>query len=126
MKILHTTDSDKVIEFLKKNHANKEQIELTGATIWSVAVEDNRVIGVAGAKLGKYADRIKGFFIIEEMRRRGIGTALLQDAMQQTRAPRVTAFCTRNSENLFLREGFVVARVANQYGISFVEWRRQS
>lgn len=126
MKILHTTDSDKVIEFLKKNHANKEQIELTGATVWSVAVEDNRVVGVAGVKLGKYADRIKGFFVVSGMRENGIGAALLQDAIKQTRAQRVTAFCTRNSENLFIKEGFAVTRAANRHGISFVEWRRES
>ena len=124
MEILHTTKSERVIEFLKKNHANQEQVELTGAAIWSVAVEDGRVIGVAGVNRGKHTDRIKGFFVVEGMRQRGIGSELLQDAMQQTRASRVTAFCTRNSENLFLREGFAVTRNANKYGISFVEWRR--
>lgn len=126
MKILHTTDNGKVIEFLKKNHANKEQVELTGATIWSVAVEDNRVVGVSGVNLGKYADRVKGFFVVNDMRKNGVGAALLQDALKQTRAPRVTAFCTRNSENLFLKQGFIVTRKANKYGISFVEWRRES
>lgn len=85
MKILHTTNNEKVTEFLKKNNANAERVELTGATLWSVAVEEGKVIGVAGANIGKYADRIKGFFVIKEYRRKGIGTELLQDILGHTK-----------------------------------------
>ena len=93
---------------------------------WCVAVVDNEVVGVAGVNIGKYADRIKGFFVEEEMRNKGIGTALLQDAMKYTKAGRVTAYCTRNSEGIFTRYGFKVTREPNRYGISFTEWRRES
>lgn len=126
MQIMHTAENEKVIEFLKKNHANKEQVDLSEASFWCAAVVDNRVVGVVGVRIGKYADRIKGFFVEENMRHRGVGTALLTDAMKYTRADRVTAYCTRNSEPLFIRAGFVVTREQNKYGISFTEWRKQS
>ena len=121
MKILHTTNSEKVTEFLKKNNANAERVEMTGATLWSVAVEEGKVIGVAGANIGKYADRIKGFFVIKEYRRKGIGTELLQDILGHTKAKKITAFCTRDSENLFVKNGFAVTRAMDKQGISFVE-----
>lgn len=126
MKIMHTKENEKVLEFMKKNHANKEQVDLSESSFWCVAVVDNEVVGVAGVNIGKYADRIKGFFVEKEMRNNGIGTALLQDAMKYTKAGRVTAYCTRNSEPLFIKEGFKVTREPNRYGISFTEWRRES
>ena len=118
---VHTTNNEKVTEFLKKNNANAERVELTGATLWSVAVEEGKVIGVAGANIGKYADRIKGFFVIKEYRRKGIGTELLQDILGHTKAKKITAFCTRDSENLFVKNGFAVTRAMDKHGISFVE-----
>lgn len=125
MQIMHTKDNDKAIEFMRKNGAGEEQVDLSESSFWCVAVVDNEVVGVAGVNIGKYADRIKGFFVAKEMRNQGIGTALLQDAMKYTKAGRVTAYCTRNSEPLFIKEGFEVTREPNRYGISFTEWRRE-
>lgn len=124
MKIMHTKDDEKVIAFMHKNGASEEQVDLSESSFWCVAVVDNEVVGVAGVNIGKYADRIKGFFVKKEMRNKGIGTALLQDAMKYTKSDRVTAYCTRNSEPLFIKEGFEVTRQPNRYGISFTEWRR--
>ena len=68
MKIMHTKDNAKVIEFMYKNGAGEEQVDLSESSFWCVAVVDNEVGGVAGVNIGKYADRIKGFFVIKEMR----------------------------------------------------------
>ena len=126
MKIMHTKDNAKVIEFMYKNGAGEEQVDLSESSFWCVAVVDNEVVGVSGVNIGKYADRIKGFFVIKEMRNNGIGTALLQDAMKCTKAGRVTAYCTRKSEGIFTRYGFKVTRQPHRCGISFTEWRRES
>lgn len=126
MQIMHTKVNGKAIEFMQKNGAGEEQVDLSESSFWCVAVVDNEVVGVAGVNIGQYADRIKGFFVAKEMRNQGIGTALLQDAMKYTKAGRVTAYCTRNSEPLFIKEGFEVTREPNRYGISFTEWRRES
>ena len=126
MKIMHTKDNAKVIEFMYKNGAGEEQVDLSESSFWCVAVVDNEVVGVAGVNIGKYADRIKGFFVTKEMRNKGIGTALLQDAMKCTKAGRVAAYCTRKSEGIFTKYGFKVTRQPHRCGISFTEWRRES
>ena len=126
MKIMHTKDNAKVIEFMYKNGAGEEQVDLSESSFWCVAVVDNEVVGVAGVNIGKYADRIKGFFVTKEMRNKGIGTALLQDAMKCTKAGRVTAYCTRKSEGIFKSYGFKFTRQPHRCGISFTEWRRES
>lgn len=108
-------------DFLRAHHANKEQVDISDADLWFAVVEDANIIGVIGLNYGKNTDRIKGLFVAPEWRGRGIGTALLTHALDDALAKRVTAFCTRNSESIFVKQGFRVAREANKHGISFVE-----
>lgn len=108
-------------DFLRVHHANKEQVDISDADLWLAAINDYGVIGIVGIKYGLHTDRIKGLFVDPEWRGRGIGTALLMRALRDVHVKRVTAFCTRNSESIFVRQGFRVAREANKHGISFVE-----
>lgn len=108
-------------DFLRSHHANKEQVDISDADLWLAAINDYGIVGVVGVNFGKHTDRIKGLFVEPEWRGRGIGTALLMCAIRDTRAARVTAFCTRNSESIFVKRGFRVVREANKHGISFVE-----
>lgn len=108
-------------DFLRAHRANKEQVDISDADLWLAAINDYGSVGVIGIKYGLHTDRIKGLFVAPEWRGRGIGTALLMRALRDVRAKRVTAFCTRNSEGIFVRQGFRVAREANKHGISFVE-----
>lgn len=118
MKILKMDDGK---NFLRIYRANKEQVDISDADLWLAAVIDSGIVGVVGIKYGMHTDRIKGLFVPPEWRGLGIGTALLMHALKDTHAKRVTAFCTRNSESIFVKQGFNVAREANKHGISFVK-----
>lgn len=108
-------------DFLRSHRANKEQVDISDADLWLAAINDYGLVGVVGVNFGKHTDRIKGLFVAPEWRGRGIGVALLMCALRDIHAKRVTAFCTRNSESIFVRQGFRVVREANKHGISFVE-----
>lgn len=121
--MIHTSNEE-VLEFLKRSKANKEQVDISTASEWCCAMVENQIVGVIGIIHGQHTDRIKGFFVEENHRKCGIGTELLREAIIRTKSKRVTAFCTRNSEQLFLNEGFHVVREQNKYGISFVELKK--
>ena len=121
MKVVFTKDSARCTAFLRENKADREQVDVSDASLWGLAINDYGIIGVIGINFGKHTDRIKGFYVAQDWRGRGIGTALLMCALDKIQARRVTAFCTRRSEGIFLRRGFRVTREANKYGISFVE-----
>lgn len=118
MRILKMDDGK---NFLRIYRANKEQVDISDANLWLAAVIDGGIVGVVGIKYGMHTDRIKGLFVPPEWRGQGIGTALLKCALRDVHAKRVTAFCTRNSESIFVKQGFRVVRKANAHGISFVE-----
>lgn len=126
MPMVYTEDSAEALDFLRSQRASKEQVDISPASAWWCAVSGGDVVGVVGMTFGKNTDRIKGFFVSDEHRKSGIGAELLHEAVKKTDGKRVTAFCTRKSERLFLSERFEIKRNKNKYGISFLEKRRDN
>ena len=121
MDIKYTRDNEKVIEFLNEHNAGNEHVDCSSCTIWAAAILDGMVVGVLGLNIGTIADRFKGFYILKEYRKKGIGTAMLNDMLKYACRPIVTSYCTDCSERIFINLGFSVTRCADKNGISFLE-----
>lgn len=123
MKIKFTSKTEQARDFLKKHNAEKEFIlEESAATMYGCAILDGAVVGVIGLHIGKYADRIKDFFILPEYRNKGIGTELLNSVLQASNKNTITAFCPEQLKKMFIKADFKETRKQNK--ISFMELHR--
>lgn len=120
MEIKHTTNPEQCVKFIEENLIDGEYSEVAPANRWGVAIEDGHVVGVIGVDCGRHANRIRGFFVLKDYRRRGIGTALLHDLLQTipNNIPTGT-YCNEVTQKMLLREGFTILRPISQ-GFGYV------
>lgn len=103
--------NEKAIEFLKTNKAHKEHISITPAEVFLGYFIDDKLVGV----VGRTKNRIKCFYVLENYRRKGIGTWLLDAICLGS----LTAYATDKSVNLFIKHGFKI-KSQNRNGIYYL------
>lgn len=98
------------VEFLKAGKATREQVSISPSITWLGAsiVGRKGIIGVVGIAGTARTARIKSFFVAPEFRRKGVGTALLKEAVERLGDHAITCFATVRSRPLFEKLGFVV------------------
>jgi GNAT superfamily N-acetyltransferase len=91
--------------FLKIHKANKEHISISNADEWLACYHGEKIIGVVGILTFKNLTRIKSFYVVKEFRNKGVGTKLLDKTLKSYL--KYTAFATKYSFNLFIKNGFI-------------------
>lgn len=121
----HLTNGKEVTKMLKKNHADKERVDIDGYGMWWGAYDNGKLIGCCGARIvGQTTLRIKGLFVAKEYRGQGIGSKLtdwaLGGAVFIFTPKRVTAFATDMSKPIFEKCGLLLDHT-NKNGIHFMK-----
>lgn len=126
MLYLKKITNDQAIEFLKKNHADKEHISISTADEWWAGIDPqtDEIFGTIGFLFNKTATRVKGLFVKVEQRGKGLGSLLVNKTLFDTASRdydlKVNAFATEMSKPIFKSVGLTVKRT-NKSGIHFME-----
>ena len=113
--------------FLILNRAEKEQVNIFAtADIWFYAFNTQKAVGTIGISfIHTKIARIKGFFVVPELRHQCVGTMLLKEAMKELKErgkSEITTFATIRSRPLFEKMGFNVEREQSN-GITFMRFK---
>lgn len=85
---------------------------------WIISIEDDTVTAFCGIIVNKTCAQIVSFYVIPAYRGRGVGTALLQEALDYVRASggiMLKATATPHGRTLFEAAGFCVRGAAGRY-----------
>lgn len=131
LKRMKDITNEEAIQFLKDNHARKEQVAYDSADRWiGCYVKQSwynltfkKLVGVIGISNTKNVARVKGLYVLKEYRRKHIGIKLARLLLKQPEfwtKERSTLYATKRSRDLFKQLGYEV-KSTNKYGISFME-----
>lgn len=114
------TEGKEAMSFLKQNRANLQQISLNSEADFYFGAfnEFDLLIGILGVTQNKNIIRIKQFYIKEKHRGKGVGTMLLKYILKDDK--KYSVFATKFSQELFLKNGFVI-KTEKQNDIKFME-----
>ena len=131
LKRMKDITNEEAIQFLKNNHARKEQVAYDNADRWIECyvkqlwynLTFKKLVGVVGISNTKNVARIKGLYVLKDYRHKHIGINLVRLLLQQPefwQKKRSTLFATKSSKGLFEQVGYRV-KSTNKYDISFME-----
>lgn len=107
-------DNKVYYDFLKKNVARDEQVdlhEIKSELHAYGAIEGDKIIGVCSWFRHRDIVRVKGLYTLREARGKGLGTAMLGHIMQETEREKYhDTFATHFSKGLFEKAGFYTIR----------------
>lgn len=122
MKIIN---GDEAVKFLRSNYADKEHVAIDSEGHWHAFVSGRRIVGVGAIRKVRSVWRVKGLFVKDKYRGRGLGSIIIETLLRDIEnstdgSQRITTFSTDMSDPIFKKNGFSVKRV-NKNEISFME-----